>query len=142
MYALNNLLRGEHLFDAQDMTDACNTVLCEKECDGIYELRSRHERDLGWYSEEVLAKALQATMQFQLLLQPLRDNAQCLHAPEIMGALSNQGNTHWVALLAEGEDVWLLDSLHEPQRLKPAEYTAYLRKHQYTYPVRRIGAPP
>ena len=137
MHALNNLLRGEHHFLPEDLTEACTTLLWEKTFDGWTEARRLHERKSGWYSEEVLAKALQATMQYELLLEPLSNNPGLIHAPEIMGALSNIRNQHWVAFIAVENMIWRLDSLRKPEQMTEERYHAHLRAHGQTYPVRR-----
>ena len=48
MHALNNLLRGEHHFLPEDLSEACTTLLWEKEFDGFTEMRQLHERKSGW----------------------------------------------------------------------------------------------
>ena len=76
-------------------------------------------------------------MQYELLLEPLSNNPGLIHAPEIMGALSNINNQHCVAIVAVESTIWRLDSLHKPEPLTEERYQAHLQAHGRTYPVRR-----
>ena len=76
-------------------------------------------------------------MQYELLLEPLSNNPGLIHAPEIMGAISNICNQHWVAFIAVENMIWRLDSLRKPEQMTEESYHAHLREHGQTYPVRR-----
>ena len=96
MHALNNLLGGTPYIEEEELSPACDTVLEESrypdDQHGHYsiELRSNHEDASGWYSSEVLAKALARTFQYELVVHPLQDNPGELFAEQMIGALCHQ----------------------------------------------------
>jgi hypothetical protein len=152
MHALNNAV-GRRWQSSEDMKFACEEFLRERrfECGMVDALMtaddkkkealelSRHAREDGWYSDEIIAKAVVSTslrregrVEFELSLRPLCDNPRMIHAAQ--GAVVNIDERHWVALRSVAGRVWLLDSLQiEPRPL--ANYEAYVRKHKHAYPI-------
>ena len=143
-HALNNALGGEVTFQNSDLTAACDVVIAESWIpDDNGQLsdpqdRADHELANGWYSEAVLAMTLRRTMQYQLLLLPLRDNPNILEDPTVAGAIVNLHNAHWVALKRVDGNIWLLDSCRRPVQLPYEEYLAFVRSNKYSYPVQRL----
>ena len=141
-HALNNALGGEHLFTNEDLETACDLVIWEStipDDNGLLnpEERANHVARNGWYSDQVLAKALQVTRAFRLSLTPLHANVNHLVEDGVVGAIVNQGNTHWVALKRVGERVWLLDSLRPPHVLSYEEYVRFVTQWRNSYPILR-----
>ena len=128
MHSLNNAV-GSPLHNAADMTRACDIYMQEAHQEGLGEVRALHERAGGWYSSEVMAKAITSTcmrkhgrVEHILCLEPLHVNPALLRAS--LGAVVNIENTHWVALRWLGGKVWLLDS-QKPRPL-PLSWNRYL----------------
>ena len=147
-HALNNLI-GMELFTAEDLHDACQRYLGEQAMRGLLqdgEDASMHMTADGWYSSEVLAWALSNTVRLfgpdsaehEMLLTELHGHEEIFRSAEVIGALQNRGNAHWIAIRKEGDAVWLLDSMCEPRRLEPAAVSAQFRQHR-TYAVRRLS---
>jgi hypothetical protein len=152
MHALNNAV-GRRWQTAEDMEVACEEFLRERRFDfGMVEglmtaedkklealELSRHARQDGWYSDEIIAKAVVTTsmrregrVEFDMRIQPLSTRPHMLHAAR--GAVVNIEGRHWVALRSVAGQVWLLDSLlSEPQPLQ--DYEAFVRKHKHAYPI-------
>ena len=110
LYALNHILGGSLLTQDQ-IRQASSLVLHAFPNDAPV----LHIRSNGWYSEQVLAKALELYTPHRWHLTPLYVNSDLLLLPHeiILGAVVNQHGNHWVALKRadENNDVWLLDSL-------------------------------
>ena len=143
-HALNNALGGEHFFTSEDLEAACDLVLFESmvpDDNGLLnpEEREDHIAGNGWYSEQVLAKALQATLRFRLDLMPLRANVNQLRDPSVVGAIVNQSNMHWAALKWIEERVWRLDSLHRaPQTLSHDSYVRFVTQWPNSFAIVRL----
>ena len=145
MHALNNAV-GLPLHDANDMTRACEIYLQETAVDGVRESRDMHERPGGWYSSEVMAKAVTSTCMSKLgrvehvmQLEPLHVNPDALRGS--VGGVVNIGNAHWVALRWCKETVWLLDSKEpRPQSLTWSEYVDFVNRHKDAYRIEMAPA--
>ena len=143
-HALNNVLGGEHLFTNRDLEAACDLVIFESRIpddNGILNLEERenHIAVNGWYSEQVLAKALEATLHFKLGLLPLRLNVNQLTEPGVVGAIVHQRNTHWLALKWVEDRVWRLDSVsHVPVPLSYEEYVRFVGQWPNSFPIMRL----
>ena len=92
----------------------------------------------GWYADVVLAQALRRTFEYSLTMTTLRVNALTLEAPNVVGAIANQDNVHWVALKKVDGDIWLLDSRYSPRRLGWDEYLAFITRYPNTFPIERL----
>ena len=140
MHALNNAI-GEPLHDANDMAHACDVYVRETLHEGFVESRALHERVGGWYSSEVMAKAVTTTcmrkrgrVQHIMKLEPLHANPGALRA--CLGAVVNLENIHWVALRWHGDRVWLLDSqAPSPILLSWDQYLGYISCHRDAYRI-------
>lgn len=145
-HALNNALASEHSFGNTDLAEACNTFLEESrfpDAEGVQvypERRKDHEHRRGWYSIQVLAKALEKTGMYRLeTTQPLHVNPKRLFDPTVAGALVNLDNEHWVALKVVDDVIWLLDSQKQrPVSISHAELLHYVRRYRDAYPIQRI----
>ena len=146
-HALNNALGGELIFTNADLSTACDVLIAEScfpDANGVLDIQRRedHESAAGWYSEEVLATALRASLHYELLLQPLKQNVNKLMEENIVGAICNKNNQHWIAFKYVDGAVWLLDSVSRPQRLSHESYVRFVNDFPYTYPIRRFSRPP
>ena len=145
MHALNNAV-GLPLHDANDMTRACEIYLHEIAVEGVREPRCWHEGPGGWYSSEVMAKAVTSTCMSKLgrvehvmQLEPLHVNPDALRGS--LGGVVNKRNEHWVALRWCKETVWLLDSMEpRPQSLTWSEYVDFVNRHKDAYRIEMAPA--
>ena len=136
MHALNNAV-GLDLHSPADLMHACSTFLEESGLDNLREDgedRSMHEAAGGWYSIEVLAKAVTTTrlrkygrVAQTISLAPLHTNPSALKVS--LGAVVNVADRyHWVALRWLDNSVWLLDSLApSPVMLSWQDYVDFVR---------------
>ena len=139
MYALNHAL-GLGMFSPPMMRLACDEVLAER---GDH--RSEHMHDNGWYSEQVMVKALEINTLFRWHMTPLWVNTDLLSLPRefIPGAVVHlRERRHWVALQADVSRniVWLLDSLSPvgPVQMQWPEYVAYVYEHPNSYALLHV----
>ena len=140
MHALNNAV-GRAWQTVEDMHFACDEYLATSRMEGSVEVRAEHARPSGWYSSEVMSKAVDTTsmrqagrIEYKIILEPLHVNPSTLRG--CVGAVVNIRNRHWVALRCDTGVTWLLDSQeHGPQVLSEAEYKAFIRKHKNTFPI-------
>ena len=105
---MNNALAGEPgvNFTDKDIELACDNVVFESLLPdregGVPSDPTCHEDHMGPsgdYSEQVLAEALRQTFRYELLLRPLWTNSAVLERDDIVGAIMNLNNEHWVAVL-------------------------------------------
>jgi hypothetical protein len=134
---LNNAC-GFCVATAADLARACDAYLH----DHPYDRRDAHEAATGWYSSEVLARALQITGdwkgRFQWGLEPLHVNPAQLESADVVGAVVNlRAERHWVAIHNFENELWLLDSQKAPELLSPVQYKLYVRRHRDAYPIYR-----
>ena len=139
MHALNNALGFEFL-EPLDLTRACNIYLSEAAFEGNPQHRSDHIAETGWYSEAVLATVLRTKQNvFRLDLDnPVRpevSSARRLYNPHVAGIVVNHPLEHWVAIRAESDGIWLLDSRYGPKRLTFLEYQAYITQYPSSFAV-------
>ena len=146
-HAVNNLV-GHPLFMAEDLKEACGRYLAEAAmADGLQdgENENWHVAASGWYSSEVLSFALRNTHLFfgedapsyELELASLRQQEHIFHNDEVIGALQNQDNHHWIAIRKEGGQAWLLDSRRVPRPLTPKQLSESFVRYPNTFAVRR-----
>jgi hypothetical protein len=140
MHALNNAI-GFMFCTEKDLSRACDAYLH----DHPFDLRDMHVAPTGWYSSEVLAKALQITGCWKGTvrwgLRPLHVDPSVLQAENVAGAVVNlRTKQHWVAIRYWEEEFWLLDSQEEPKRLSPLEYRFYVKRNRDAYPISRVQA--
>ena len=146
MHALNNVL-GVPLLSATDMSQACDVVIAESlvpDANGVLpdpQQREDHEYpNSGWYSAAVMEMALRRTFQFELRLGlQLRNDVNKIYEADIVGAISNKDNMHWVAIKVIDAVIWMLDSCHKPLQLTAEEFLLHLNRYPHTYAVRRLG---
>jgi hypothetical protein len=142
-HALNNILAGDPYIETGELQESCNTVLAEshypqsQEGHVSVEDRRDHEGPGGWYSDQVLAMALQRTFKYVLILRPLFEDPHSIYVDSCQGAVVNQQNRHWVALRVVDGAVWLLDSMRTPRRLTHDEYVKFVTQYPASYEVRR-----
>jgi len=102
-----------------------------------------HGAATGWYSSEVMARALLMTGawkgRFRWGMEPLHVNPAVLQSEDVAGAVVNlRAKKHWVALRYWENEFWLLDSQEEPKLLTPLEYRFYVKRHRDAYPILRF----
>ena len=114
-HALNNVI-GSPQFNEQFFDQAVGVICGDEWRDD----EAAHRRDSGWYSHGVLAQALQWTnpVQWVMSTSPLEaeDYRSLLDAEDCLGAIVNQGNVHWVAIVRHKKMLWLVNSV--PPHLK------------------------
>ena len=140
MHALNNAV-GRAWQTVEDMQFACDDYLSTSRMEGLVELRAEHARPSGWYSSEVLGRAVDTTsmrhagrVEYKMSLEPLKVSPSILRG--CVGAVVNVCNRHWVALRYDAGVTWLLDSQeHGPQILSEAEYKAFICRHKNAFPL-------
>ena len=147
-HALNNALGGERgiKFTDKDLKDACDNVVFESllpdregGAPSDPTVHEDHMKESGWYSEQVLAETLRQSLQFDLCLQPLHSNPYALYLDDVVGAVVNQNNNHWVAVKKIGDNIWLLNSTNpEPEALTWREYMSLITTYPNTFPIRRL----
>ena len=91
-----------------------------------------------WYSEQVLAKVLTRTHRYKLGLMPLYGNLNRITEDNVIGAIVNQRNLHWVALRSVESNIWLLDSLSQPRVLNYEAYVRFVIQWPNSFPVERL----
>ena len=132
-HALNNVI-GAPQFLEVDLHTAAMQVLAETD-----ENPQEHIRDNGWYSHSVLARALQNAIppQWKLLLAPLATTAyeNLLRDEGIFGAIINENNVHWSAIVKHAEHLWHVDSQTRPKRIDDTRYRAILHRFPMTFAI-------
>ena len=133
MHALNNLLGGPQFIPA-DLTVAAAQVMAETN-----DPMPNHVAPGGWYSHSVLGRVLQNTVppRWTLRFSPLLpyELPSFTNDPASLGALQNQGNLHWVAIVKHADSMWLVDSLGLPRQLPLSQMKDLLRTFPSTYPL-------
>ena len=144
LQALNNAV-GKAWQTVEDMKRAADVYLEESSREGSAEARSRHIAPGGWYSSEVMAKAVETTpmhknnrVEYVVKLQPLHVNPDRIYSSSVVGAFVNVENWHWVALRYVEGKLYLLDSLRgRPIAMSEREYRVYVKKHPHSYCIER-----
>ena len=131
LHALNNLVGGPQ-FIPLDLETACAQVCAETD-----ECLSDHAHNDGWYSHSVLARVLQNTVppRWRLELQALslRDLQAFFQNPLIYGALINEHDSHWTALVKHAGFVWYVDSKDTPIVLSEAALVSKIEEFPNSY---------
>ena len=131
LHALNNIVGGPQFLPA-DLQAACVAI-----CSETGETAAEHALPNGWYSHSVLARVIQETIppRWRLELNPLSmaDLHTFLLDPLVLGALMNENNLHWTALVKHVGLVWYVDSNAHPQILDSAALTTLLCKFPSCY---------
>ena len=132
-HALNNLVGGPQ-FTVEDLSAAAECV-----CSESFEPRENHISSNGWYSHSVLATVLQNTVppRWRLLLNPLSEDflLEFITDPLVLGALVNQSNVHWIAVVKHVSRLWIVDSLTEPTLVSESALVELLHDHPNTFPL-------
>ena len=133
MHALNNLIGGPQ-FTQTDLQEATEQVLAET-ADSI----SAHVAPGGWYSHSVLARVLQNTIppKWSLRLNALSQSEllDFCSSPIMAGALLNEDNQHWVAIVRHADCLWHVDSCKLPRRLRQTDLRNLLGRFPNTFPL-------
>ena len=142
LHAVNNIL-GRPFLTAADLRVACDKFLAEMAFEGVVEDRAQHIGPGGFYSEAVLAFALRHfgnAFALDLDRPILPDTAMPLEIflDDVAGILVNVAQRHWVAVRVCLDDLWMLDSLTEPERLTLDQLRDFLRRHPSAFFVRRL----
>ena len=135
MHALNNAV-GFRWQSTDDMEFACQDYLRVASWEGSTEDRANHASPSGWYSSEVMARAVNTTsmrhagrIEYTMLLEPLHANPDALHTS--VGAVVNIGNRHWVALRSIAGQIWRLDSQDPmPRLMTESSYRSYIDQNR------------
>ena len=128
--ALNNALQ-EARFTTESMQAAADAYL--RALEGIDEDRGEHISDTGWYSVQVLYTALFSAGYTLDIDNPINTPASLENC---IGCIQNWQNTHWVAYIMVGEEIFLCDSLKpRPEKISAAALAATL-PHCPTYAIR------
>jgi hypothetical protein len=145
-HALNNLLGGPQFLQV-DLQRAARRVLAATD-----EREEEHIRPGGWYSHSVLATALRDQhpdaetdeaspwkLHFNRLGQA--DYRAVLDDELACGALVNQNNAHWIALVKHEGFLWHVDSQRTPTPMSEASFRETLRRYPDAFPVARRQRP-
>ena len=87
MGVINGVTTNPSLAASQGISDAEGYKTAVREISDIVdgpisvEYREAHERPGGFYSVEVLSQALRRTLQYELVIRPLKDNINYLYDP-------------------------------------------------------------
>ena len=128
--ALNNALQ-EARFTKESMQAAADAYL--RALEGIDEDRGERISDTGWYSVQVLYTALFSAGYTLDIDNPINTPASLENC---IGCIQNWQNTHWVAYIMVGEEIFLCDSLKpRPEKISAAALAATL-PHCPTYAIR------
>ncbi len=135
-HALNNVL-GAPQFRREDMERAARAVLAIPGTGREEE----HIRARGWYSHSVLVNVLRNTApaQWKLLFNRLgeADYHAFLADELLLGALVNQGDAHWIALVKHDGLLWEVDSQLSPKPMDEEAFRVCLRSYPSTHAVAR-----
>ena len=147
-HSLNNALGGEKdiRFTNEDLKGACDTVVFESLIPdregGVPSDPTVHEDHMGedgWDSERVLAEILRRSLQYELCLEPLHRNPYALWEDDVVGAVANQNNVHWVAVKKVEAGIWLLNSTRpEPETPTWRQYMSPITTFPNMFPIRRL----
>ena len=87
---------------------------------------SEHVKPGGWYSHSVLGRALLTATDSQLLFNALEKTAyDALMADEgVTGAVVNQDNKHWIAMVKHNGLLWEVDSQKAPALMDQQAFRA------------------
>ncbi len=124
------------------MQEALEDYLVSARREGLYEPRSENWKPGGWYSVEVIAHALNTTSMsragkilYVLELKELYTEPERIH--NVIGALVNLSNDHWVALRSVAGQIWCLDSLEDqPSKWSFDQYKGFIKHHKAAFPIR------
>ena len=134
-HALNNLIGGPQ-FQIENLLAAALEVV-----DRTGSTASEHIRDNGWYSHSVLARVLRNVEPhpLRMRLAPLACTSyeNVLNQENVVGAVVNQDNVHWSAIVKHQASLWHVDSTSWPQLLHEAGYTALLLRYPMTFAIAR-----
>ena len=115
------------------------------ELEGCTENRADHESPTGWYSEAVMAQALRVKQNLYKLdldnpLQPRQEDLLRIFEDDVMGVVVNKSQVHWFALKVLDQQIWLLDSVHDPRTLTFQSFLKCVQEpeHRNAFLVRHI----
>ena len=132
-HAVNNVIGGPQFLEA-DLRTAAMQVIAETDEDS-----QEHVRENGWYSHSVLARALQNAIppQWRLLLAPLATTAyeNLQQHEQIYGAVVNENNAHWSAIVKHAGHLWHVDSGSRPIILDYLRFCTLLQRFPMTFAV-------
>ena len=134
-HALNNVL-GREVFTHDDLRRTAKEVV-----ELTQEQQSEHVKPGGWYSHSVLAQALLDTTDSQLMFSRLQKSAY--HAfmldETAAGAVVNQDNYHWIALVKHNGLLWEVDSRKAPALMDQQAFSATVERYPNTFAIVRKG---
>ena len=132
--ALNNILGGPRC-QRKDLAAAAWQVVAE-----TGDPEAEHISPSGEYSHSVLAKVL-LKQGLRLELNPMKQDYRSFLADEsTCGALVNEDNHHWIALVKHSGLLWHVDSRHSPRPLDEEAFRACLEAYPNTFRVLRPSA--
>ena len=130
---MNNAVGGPQYLHT-DMMEAAQQIILE-----TGEAKHFHVKPRGCYSHGVLAKVLENTIppRWKLSLNALDFDAygEFLENPKILGALINENNVHWTAIVKHDNAAWYVDSLSTPQILDEEDFIGCILMNPYTYAI-------
>ena len=105
------------------------------------ERESEHVKPGGWYSHSVLGRALLTATDSQLLFNTLEKTAyDALMADEgVTGAVVNQDNKHWIAMVKHNGLLWEVDSRKAPALMDQQAFRATVERYPSTFAIARKG---
>jgi hypothetical protein len=134
-HALNNVLGGRQI-RREDLQRAAREVVAT-----MGEREEEHIGAGGWYSHSVLATLLRTdtTKRGKLLFNRLGEgDYHAVLADELVhGALVNQSQAHWIALVKHNGLLWHVDSKKSPRPMDEEAFRACLRDYPDSFAVAR-----
>jgi hypothetical protein len=117
---------------------ACNDIIAESG-----DVENEHRQGDGWYSHAVLQAALQRIVPplWALSLQPLRRHGydEFVAAADVIGAVVNQDNVHWSAIVKHAGSVWDVDSSSQPVLLDAGSFSSLIHRFRNVFPITLQG---
>ena len=138
-HVLNNVLGGRH-YRREDLQGAAKAVVATTRED-----EDEHIGADGWYSHSVLATVLQrdSAKRGKMLFNRLGEGGYqaLMHDDLVYGAVVNQNQAHWIALVKHNGLLWHVDSRRSPRPMDETAFRNELRKYPDTFAVARCQHP-
>ena len=137
------------MFNADDLDSAIVDFLAEREFEGVPEIRAMHINEDGWFSVMLLTfvfrwkiahlelgTATQMELDTHHPVESTLESARRVFGTTALGLIVNVANAHWVAFHAEGDQLWYLDSMAEPEAVSLEDTVACLSEHPQAFLIR------
>ena len=139
LHALNNAI-GFKFLSVHLMQSAAVEYVAHAAREGLFENLEDHVTESGEYSEAVMAFALQWHQNIYCFdlnapILPNENSLLRLYGPDVLGVIVNKIQHHWVTFKVVNDEIWLLDSLFQPQRVTFEYFSNYVYQYPRAYLV-------